>query len=137
VTRIIIDTNAYARLMRGDREAEEIVERCDSVGFSVIVLAELLSGFQSGRRSKKNIEELEEFLASPGVGIVEIDRAAAERYASLSAAMRRIGRPIPTNDLWIAASAIEHEYAVHSYDAHFCAVPGLRVVTKLSDLSEG
>jgi tRNA(fMet)-specific endonuclease VapC len=103
---------------------------------SVIVFGELLHGFQFGAREQWNRGKLAEFIQSPGVELVPIGQSVAQRYGTLKTQRRRLGRPIPTNDIWIAATAIERDYAVHSYDAHFRAVPGLRVVTTPSDLNE-
>ena len=128
-----IHTNAYAAFKRGDAEAEEIIDRATAIGLSVIVLGELLAGFNAGTRLQFNLDELQRFLASPGISIVSIDEAVARRYATLADSMRRKGKPIPTNDLWIAATALERGFDIFSYDAHFREVPGLIVGANWAD----
>jgi tRNA(fMet)-specific endonuclease VapC len=100
---------------------------------SNIVLGELLSGFAVGRREAENRQELEQFLASERVHQLVVDVAIAAQYAVVYRELRRRGRPIPTNDMWIAAMALQHGFAVFSYDEHFPEVPGLHVGTRLDD----
>lgn len=91
----------------------------------LIVLAELLAGFAAGARTGQNRDELAQFMASPRVHLLKPDEKTAHHYAEVYAALRKIGAPIPTNDLWIAALARQHRLPLFSFDAHFAAVPGL------------
>src|SRR5262245_25964153 len=100
---------------------------------SSIVLGELLSGFAVGTREEANRQELQQFLASERVHQLVIDAETAAQYAVVYRELRRRGRPIPTNDMWIAASALQHGFAVFSDDGHFYEVPGLHVGTRLDD----
>jgi tRNA(fMet)-specific endonuclease VapC len=136
VTPILIDTNAYAAVHRGDANAEAIVLRSPRIGVSIVVLGEILAGIRAGTRQRQNRDELSRFLASRRVELLLLDEPIAERYANIMAQLRAAGKPIPTNDIWIAASALEHGFAVYSYDRHFQVVPGLQVVTKPADLDE-
>jgi tRNA(fMet)-specific endonuclease VapC len=135
VNPILLDTNAYAALKRGHAEAIRIVQRAPFIAISSTVLGELLGGFAFGTREAQNRQELEMFLASPRVTLHSIDRATAERYAVLFASLRAAGTPIPTNDLWIAASALQHALVLFTFDAHFRNVPGLRVGATVAELS--
>ena len=134
MTPILLDTNAYVALRKGSVEALSIVRQTPRIGVSVIMLGELLGGFRIGKLEQENRESLKQFLASPRVEILHVDEMVAQRYADLKAQLRSVGKPIPTNDLWIAATAVEHGLVVYSYDVHFQAIPGLTVITKLSDL---
>lgn len=100
---------------------------------TVFVLGELLSGFAVGRREQENRQELERFLASDRVDQLVVDIETAEHYAAMYRDLRSRGRPIPTNDMWIAASALQHGLAIFSHDGHFHEVPGLTVGTRLAD----
>ena len=100
---------------------------------SVTVLGELLAGFADGSRQSENRSELTRFLASPRVTIANSSAATADFYALIYAALRRQGQPIPTNDLWIAASCLEHGTALLTLDEHFQHVGGLRVGAKIED----
>jgi predicted nucleic acid-binding protein len=100
---------------------------------SVTVLGELLAGFAAGSRQREHRDDLTGFLHSPRVRITPIGPGTADFYALVYAALRRQGPPIPTNDLWIAASCLEHGAALLTLEPHFQHVGGLRVGTRLED----
>lgn len=85
-------------------------------------------------REQENRQELEQFLASDRVDQLVVDVETAEHYAAVYRDLRCRGRPIPTNDMWIAATALQHGLAIFSHDGHFHEVPGLTVGTRLADL---
>ena len=122
VTRLFLDTSAYSALLRGDARVRDALRQASEIRINPVVLGELLAGFLRGRRRQKNEEELRLFLASPRVAIVPIDEQTAERYALVLTSLRRRGKPIPSNDLWIAASAAQHGLRVLTLDAHFLEV---------------
>lgn len=130
---ILVDTNAYAAFKRGDVEALAIVRAADAIGISAVVLGELLSGFALGAREADNRRELSEFLASPRVSLLPVTEDTAGFYARVYQGLRRKGKPIPTNDLWIAATALQHGFAVFSYDRHFAEIDGLLTGQQLAD----
>jgi tRNA(fMet)-specific endonuclease VapC len=119
VVRILPDPFAYSSFMRGNQEVKEALQTADSISMIPIVLGELQAGFHHGRHSEKNRRILKQFLASPRAHMVVMDEETAERYAVILNALWRIGRPIPTNDLWIAASAMQYSLTILTTDAHF------------------
>lgn len=131
---ILLDTNAYVAFKQGDPQAIAIVQRAPTIGVNSIVLGELLGGFGRSAREDTNRKELDQFLASPRVTVLPIDSRTAEHYAVVYLALRKAGTPIPTNDMWIAACAVQHGLDLFSYDGHFRAVEGLRVGTSPSEL---
>ena len=133
VRDILLDTNAYVAFKRGISDAVDVLTHVSWIGLNSIVLGELLSGFAVGAREAENRRELEQFLSSPRVHQLAIDTGTAAHYAVVYRELRRLGRPIPTNDMWTAATALQHGLAVFSYDGHFHAVPGLQVGTCLAD----
>lgn len=122
---LLIDTNIYTYAMKGDLEIISNLQQAAHIGFTSISIGELLSGFKGGNRIKKNREELEEFLDSPRVSIFTIDEDTAEFYAEILLELKKIGKPIPTNDLWIAAVAFQHGLKLYTKDKHFSHIPGL------------
>lgn len=84
--------------------------------------------------ASRNRRELSLFLASPRVSSVPLTLATAEFYAAMYGGLRRKGRPIPTNDLWIAAGAFEHGVPLLTRDDHFHHVDGLLVASGADDL---
>ena len=122
---ILLDTNAYSALLRGHDEVADRVRRAERVAFSTVVAGELLLGFRLGTRLKKNMAELDAFLENPYVSLVPVTLTTADRFSRIAAALRAKGRPIPTNDIWIAAHAMEAGAELLSFDAHFGVVDGL------------
>lgn len=131
---VLIDTNAYADFMRGRDDIVEIVRNAQRLYLNSIVLGELLAGFAAGNQEARNRAGLTRFLDSPRVTVVPITGGTADRYALCYIALRRAGTPIPTNDLWIAASALEHGADVLTRDARFATIPGLRAGHRLDQL---
>lgn len=130
---LCLDTNAYSEFMRGCEAAVALVESADQLWMPFVVLGELRAGFLKGSRSGINEAELSEFLASSHVAIASAGDATSRIYARVLDALRRRGKLIPTNDLWVAACALEHHAALFSFDAHFGAVEGLRTVSMPGD----
>ncbi len=123
--RVLIDTNIYSSAMRGDSHVVNALRTIDQIGFSSISVGELFSGFKGGSREGKNRQELNTFLDSQRVVIHDIGVETADFYASILNNLRNAGTPIPTNDIWIAAVAMEHGYKLFTHDRHFELVPGL------------
>ena len=105
---VLIDTNAYVAFKRGDSTALEILQRTPAIGISCVVLGELCSGFAVGTREAENRRELSQFLALPKVALLPVDEDTAGRFVELYRQLRDAGTPVPTNDLWIAAMALQH-----------------------------
>ena len=123
--RIAIDANIYISFKVNDPRVVEALGDCDSIAVDVTVIAELFFGFSLGAKEKKNRRELEAFLNSPRVQVLVHDLETAEYYALIVKRLRAKGRPIPTNDIWIAANAMKHGLALYSFDNHFEEIEGL------------
>lgn len=132
---ILLDTNAYTAFKRGVIEAVEIIRQTPLIGINPVVLGELWGGFNVGGRPQQNREELRAFLNSPRVRVLPLVKPTAQIYALIYAHLRQKGTPIPTNDMWIAASARQHELRLFTYDKHFTHVPNLSCGHLLADLS--
>jgi predicted nucleic acid-binding protein len=130
---ILVDTTAYTAFMRGDASVLEVLAHAERLCINSVVLGELLGGFAAGTRESKNRAELARFLNSPRVEVLPVTAQTADSYALVCLGLRRKGQPIPTNDLWIAASALEHGAALLTLDAHFAQIDGLRMGRELDD----
>ena len=126
--RLLIDTNIYSYALKGDKNVVEILRETDEIGFSVISIGELLSGFRMGGMEKKNRKELEQFLDNPRIIVYYVDEGNAEFYAQIIYSLRQIGKPVPTNDIWIAAVAFQNGLKLFTKDLHFQTIPGLYLV---------
>lgn len=123
--RRLLDTNAYVALKRGHAGTADLVRASSELSFSMIVVGELLFGFRNGTRYERNVEELDEFLADARVTVLSVTRTTADRFGRIATALRKAGTPIPTNDIWIAAHALESGAELVTFDDHFEVVAGL------------
>jgi len=133
IREILLDTNAYSAFKRNGQDAVEIIRHVPLIGINSIVLGELLGGFSVGSREETNRQELKLFLASQRVKLFSVDDITAGYYAMIYRNLRQKGQPIPTNDMWIAATALQHSLTVFTYDEHFQAIDGLITGNRLSD----
>ena len=122
---ISIDTNIYSAFKKGDSRIIEVFQHADTIGIDITVLAELLAGFKQGNREKQNRQSLEDFINNNRVILLPHNENTAEFYADIYLLLRKKGKPIPTNDIWIAATAMQSGRALFSLDAHFQKIDGL------------
>lgn len=127
MSRILLDTNAYAALAAGDERVLQALSRADTAYLSVIALGELHAGFRGGSRLSANRAQLATFLGKPTVQTLDVGRETAEIFGQVKDGLRRAGTPIPINDVWLAAQAIETGSVLVSFDEHFTKVPGIRL----------
>ena len=123
--RLALDTNRYTDLCRGEASVIQAVEFADEVWLPFIVLGELRAGFAAGGREVSNEAMLRRFLLESCKGILYADEQTTYHYAAVYRQLRRQRTPIPTNDMWIAALALQHSLVLFSRDAHFDALPQL------------
>ena len=123
--RILLDSNAYSAFMRGNGEVRGMIRAAEEVLFSAVVVGEQLFGFRQGAHYERNLAELRSFLERPYVSFVPVGPVTADRYSRVLSALKAKGRPIPTNDVWIAAHAMETGADLVSADGHFQHVEGI------------
>lgn len=123
--RVALDTNRLTDLFKGDTDLADWLGKCDEVWVPLIVLGEIKAGFLAGSEGRRNEALFQAFLSKPTVGVLLPSRETAEQYARLFVQLRKAGTPIPDNDLWIAALALQHELLLVTRDRHFEAIPQL------------
>jgi tRNA(fMet)-specific endonuclease VapC len=124
---LILDTNALSAFVEGDRGLLAVIQHRFELAVPVVALGEYLYGIRQSRLRAKYEQWLDANLSL--FEILAIDRETAAHYADVRRELKTAGQPIPTNDLWIAALARQHDLPVISRDRHFQAVSGLRVST--------
>jgi predicted nucleic acid-binding protein len=123
--KLLLDTNAYTALMRGEASVASRVREAEIVLMSAVVVGELIYGFHHGSRYASNIQQLDAFLDSAYVQFLPVRRETADRFGHIAESLRRKGRPIPSNDVWIAAHTQECNAELLSFDSHFSEVDGI------------
>src|SRR5260221_13592229 len=106
--RLALDTNRYTDFSRGEASIVKTLELADEVWLPFIVLAELRAGFGVGSQGPHNEAVLRRFLMKPGIGVLFADEQTTHHYAAIYRQLRKQGTHIPTNDMWIAALALQH-----------------------------
>ncbi len=120
---MILDTNALSAFVDGDVGVGEVLRRQARAAIPVIVLGEFRYGIAESRHRTTYDAWLQSQL--PYFDVLMVTDETAITYAALRVALKRSGRPIPANDAWIAALALQHRLPVLSRDQHFDVVPGL------------
>lgn len=129
MNQILLDTNAFTALFRGDESIFRALERADSIYASVIAIGELEAGFRGGSKYRQNIDILEKFLHKPSVETLSVTRETSDCFGRIKNQLRKSGTPIPINDIWLAAQCLENGAVLVTYDNHFSNVPGIRLWT--------
>ena len=129
---VLIDTNTYGAFLRGDPAILESFSKADTIFLSTFVMGELHAGFRGGSLLRPNLEKLEHFIKKPSVRLLFSTAETAEVYGQLMDTLRRNGTPVPINDVWIGAHAIESSSVLITYDRHFLKIPGVRLWPELA-----
>ncbi len=124
---MILDTNAFSAMAEGEAGLEPILRQATQVGIPVIVLGEYRYGIAQSRNRTHYEHWLSEYL--PGFRILHIDEQTTRHYANVRAELKKVGKPIPSNDVWIAALCRQHSLPILSRDRHFDAVTGITRLT--------
>jgi tRNA(fMet)-specific endonuclease VapC len=128
IPKVALDTNAYRALDDGNEKMANIVRTTVNIGIPIIVLGELYHGIFAGTRQQENLFKLTRFLRAPRLEILDIDQMTAKAFGEIAAELRRIGRPIQQNDIWIAALSKQYGYTLATNDSGFSQVVGLETV---------
>ena len=124
---IVVDTNAYTRLLAGDEKVLEAIGAAETVYMSIFVLGELYAGFAGGAKKRSNQDALDRFLRKPTVKILNATSETAKVFGMVKQELKTAGTPLPINDVWIAAHTLETGSTLITYDLHFNKIGGLRL----------
>lgn len=127
MSNLLLDTNAYSRLLKGDEMVRKAIDLSETIYLSVFVIGELLSGFSGGNREVENKEILFRFIRKPSVTVLQSSLETAEHYATVKNSLKKAGTPIPANDIWIAAHTIESGSTLMTFDKHFDKISHLKI----------
>ena len=125
--KILLDSDGYTSFLKGSKEIQKELETADKVFMSVIVLGELFAAFKKGKLESDNLKLLEKFLNKLTVEIIKVSKETAKVYANAKMELEKMGTPIPTNDLWIAAHVLETGSILITFDRHYENISNLRI----------
>jgi len=124
-----LDTSAYSAFNRGDKRLRSWFTSENDIIIPIVVVGELRAGFAAGNKRKENEQLLQRFLDSPNVYVQSITDKTTVIYSFIYLGLRKKGRPIGTNDMWIAATALELDSELLTLDDDFSYVPDLMLGT--------
>jgi tRNA(fMet)-specific endonuclease VapC len=122
----LLDTNIVIDLFAARAEVVQGIREASRVFVSSVVIGELCFGAEKSAHVTKNLARIEAFI--PLVSVLAVDVETARLYGAVRRKLRRIGSPIPENDIWIASVALQHGLTLITRDQHFEAVEGLQTV---------
>lgn len=123
--KYLLDTNIIIALLASESGVARNIQQADEVYVAGIAAGELLYGARKSRRSQENMEKVEDLLTN--VPILGCDLETARQYGEIKYQLQIKGKPIPENDLWIAAICVRSGLVLVTRDAHFDEVDGLQV----------
>ena len=120
---MILDTNAVSAFFDGDRLLKKIIASAPELCLPVIVLGEYNFGLINSRERKRIELALADFVLE--CRVLPVDVETVPPYAAIRSELKSAGKPMPSNDVWIAALAIQHDLMLYARDAHFDHLPQL------------
>ncbi|MCB0197177.1 MAG: type II toxin-antitoxin system VapC family toxin [Anaerolineae bacterium] len=125
--RLLLDTNIVIAFFAQEQDISDRMEAAEAFFIPSIVLGELYFGARKSGKPAQNLKLIDELAAK--TKILDCNAETAQQYGQLKATLRRKGRPIPENDIWIAAIAVQHNLTLITRDAHFNQVDDLSITT--------
>lgn len=119
-----LDSNIIIDLFRGNTEIKDFINQNVNVFIPVVVVGELYYGAENASQSSKHRKQVNDFIQN--FEVVNIDSISAEYYGKIKTQLRQAGKPIPENDIWIAALTLQHNCTIVTNDVHFENVNLLR-----------
>lgn len=117
--KVVLDTNAYSLCDAANDDALDVVQDARSLFLPVIAYGELYCGFRHGAHFEENLKRLDRFIDDFGVEVIEVTRDVARNFGDIYASLRKKGRPIPINDIWISACCMSAGGTLLTADSHF------------------
>ena len=123
--KFLLDTNIVIEVFDGNTVIADKINQLSEFYISAVVLGELYIGINRVTNKAKHLKKLNEFLKL--CVVINIDSATATYYGKIIADLYKKGKPLPVNDVWIAASVIQHKFTLVTRDNHFNEIAGLNI----------
>jgi Predicted nucleic acid-binding protein, contains PIN domain len=124
--KLLLDTNIVIELFKGDEKIFSFLQGQQTVYIPAAVLGELYLGAYRSANEQKHLQQVKGFLMR--CTVLNADHGTAENYGRVKSALLKKGKPIPENDIWIAATALQHQLPLYTQDKHFGEVSGITLV---------
>lgn len=124
--KLLLDTNIVIELFKGDMQILAVLENQENVYIPVAALGELYLGAYRSANVQKKMLEIRNFL--PNCIVLKADNTTAETYGIIKTALLNKGKPIPENDIWIGATALQYDLPLYTNDGHFKEIEGIQLV---------
>ena len=125
--KLVLDTNVLIAFLQNPEDFAERFSGYDVILLTPVVLGEFRAGLFDTKVGRENRKAIDAFLQNSAVKVCPMTDNTSLCYAKVFQALRKVGKPIPTNDIWIAAAAQENGAALATDDGHFQAVPLLQI----------
>ena len=125
--KICLDTSAYEKIFFAKSSVINYAKSASQILVPITVYGELLYSFKNGSRLEWNLKRMTDFLNQPLVKIINTSEETADIYSDIRLGLKQKGKPIPENDIWIAAHCLENGAVLVTYDKHFLNIAGLRL----------
>ena len=122
----LLDTNVIAKLLNKDPAAISLIQKIDTLFTSIIVVGKLYFAADNSSKRDANFKNFQDALSC--MEIIQIDDAVCQSYAKIKLDLKRKGKPIPDNDIWIAACACVHGIPLATFDHHFCDISQIELI---------
>lgn len=126
--KLVLDTNAYCLCDTGHIPALEALGNSKRILIPSIVYGELYYGFRYGMQFESNLKRLDQFIDEFQVVLIHVDQDVARKFGDIYANLRKKGKPIPTNDIWISASCMDVGGTLLTADRHFAHVDQIQTI---------
>ena len=123
--KFLLDTNIIIAWLKGEKGIADKIDNATEVNIPIIVVGELYYGASSSIHVQRNTKEIQKITSR--YTVLTIDEATTVAYGTIKSSLKKLDKPIPENDIWIAAIAQRYELVLVSRDKHFKAVDGLAV----------
>jgi tRNA(fMet)-specific endonuclease VapC len=123
--KFLLDTNIISALLKGEVSVANKIDKAKQVNIPIIVLGELYYGGLYSTQVEKNIKEIKSFASN--YNVLNVDEETSIAYGNIKAALRKKGKPIPENDIWIAAIAKRYELVLITRGKHFKEIENITI----------
>jgi len=128
---ILLDTNIIIDVLKNDEATIKKLATYNKVYYPIIAIAELIYGAYNAQNTTKKLSEVEK-IKTKGISLY-VDYATTYEYGKIKSKLKQNGTPIPENDIWIAAIALQHQLPVFTNDKHFEKVENLEIISLIKN----